>query len=128
MDELLSDLEIVEDFVDEATERLDLVADHALSAESGDREAWHALRREIHTLKGAAGFLGLDAFSELCHELEDFLLRTSPSHVGDAFDTVHEAVEHLRELVDEVNEAAHQGVPLAPSARATLLSSRLRAG
>ena len=124
----LEDLEMIDDFVQEANERLELVADHAMAAEEGDQEAWDALRREIHTLKGAAGFVGLDSFSELCHELEDFLIRAEGRQWDAAFDLVHESCELLRDLVATVEACAHAGKPMQSEPRATVLSNRLRTG
>ena len=119
---------MVEDFVIEANERLDRVADLALTAEEGDGDSWAALQREIHTLKGAAGFLGLDQFSELCHGLEEFLLRTRPGdrRASDGFDVVHDACNLLRELVDAVERCAEDGGHLPREPRVVEIADRLK--
>lgn len=70
------------DYVDEAT-RLEFLSNqklvleeierHTLAWERGDDEALAELRRQIHTLKGEAGVLGLDDLERMCHALEDYL-------------------------------------------------------
>jgi two-component system chemotaxis sensor kinase CheA len=66
-----------DDFLDifrtEATERLETIADLLMRAELGDSDssAVHALMREAHTLKGAAGMVGLSDVADDAHALED---------------------------------------------------------
>lgn len=127
MENLFDDVEMVEDFVTEATERLDRVADLALAAEEGSQDAWAALRREIHTLKGAAGFLGYDEFSELCHDLEEYLLAaTKHKELSDDFDVVHESCDVLRELTERVEACLETRAPLKKDPRVGKLRNRLR--
>jgi two-component system chemotaxis sensor kinase CheA len=47
----------------------------ALEARPGDDSLLHALFRDAHTLKGAAGLVGFDAVRDLAHDLEDVLER-----------------------------------------------------
>jgi two-component system chemotaxis sensor kinase CheA len=66
-----------DDFLDifrtEATERLETIAGLLMRAEQGDSDssAVHALMREAHTLKGAAGMVGLPGVADDAHALED---------------------------------------------------------
>lgn len=122
---VLEDLELVEDFVQEATERIESASDQALEAEQGDEEAWLEMKREIHSLKGAAGFLGLDRFGDLCHELEDYLERVSPKEAGEEFDAVHVAFDVLADMVGAVQLAANQGTQLVEDKRVAALLTRL---
>ena len=67
--------EFLDDFLLESGERVDRVEQILLSlpdARAADREgALLELKRELHTLKGNAGMMGLDALQSLSHELED---------------------------------------------------------
>ena len=62
-------------FRDEATERLDRMDEALLAIESGqgDADAVDSLFRDAHTIKGAAGMLGLDDIRTLAHAAEDVL-------------------------------------------------------
>lgn len=125
----LHDPEIVADFVSEVAEHLDTAAEVALAAESGDPEALKELRRVIHTIKGAAGFVGLDVVSELCHWLEEMLLRqisaegaARPEH----FDQVHEATDLLRAWMVEVERCCQERDSFRAGDRAAGLIAELR--
>jgi len=67
--------EFIEIFRDEARERLDRVVEILLALEAGraPADALDSLFRDIHTIKGAAGMVGLDDVRELAHSLEDVL-------------------------------------------------------
>ena len=71
------DTELTEIFHDEATQRLDRMDEVLLAIESGqgDAEAVNSLFRDAHTIKGAAGMLGLDDIRILAHAAEDVLER-----------------------------------------------------
>jgi len=67
--------EFFEIFRDEANERLDRIVDTLLAVE-GSRagaDAVDELFRDAHTIKGAAGMLGLDDVRSLAHAFEDVL-------------------------------------------------------
>lgn len=121
---MLDDAELVEDFITEASERLDRVADSALAAEEGDPGAWADLRREIHTLKGAAGFVGYDEFSELCHDLEEYLLAADASN---DFDIVHDSCDILRKLTDGLERCLRTQSEVKAYPEVKRLRTRLRA-
>jgi two-component system chemotaxis sensor kinase CheA len=69
------DAELTEIFRDEAAERLDQMETALLAVESGDAgaESVDSLFRNAHTIKGAAGMLGLDDIRALAHAVEDVL-------------------------------------------------------
>jgi two-component system, chemotaxis family, sensor kinase CheA len=71
------DTELTDIFHDEATQRLDRMDEVLLAIESGhgDAEAVNSLFRGAHTIKGAAGMLGLDDIRTLAHAAEDVLDR-----------------------------------------------------
>jgi two-component system chemotaxis sensor kinase CheA len=70
-----ADPELLQVFRDEVEERLDRFVDGLLAIERGEvrPEAVDALFREVHTIKGAAGMLGLDDIRVLAHGAEDLL-------------------------------------------------------
>jgi two-component system chemotaxis sensor kinase CheA len=59
----------------EATERLDNVVATLLAIDAGDppADATDALFRDVHSLKGGAGLVGLDAVRTVAHEAEELL-------------------------------------------------------
>jgi two-component system, chemotaxis family, sensor kinase CheA len=69
------DAELTAIFRDEAAERLDQMETALLAVESGDAGAdcVDSLFRNTHTIKGAAGMLGLDDICALAHAFEDVL-------------------------------------------------------
>jgi two-component system, chemotaxis family, sensor kinase CheA len=62
-------------FRDEANERLDSMSASLLALEQGraSADAIDSLFRDAHTIKGAAGMLGLDEIAVLAHAVEDVL-------------------------------------------------------
>lgn len=63
-------------FVEEAKGQLERIASGLLALESrpGDRDAIDGILREAHTMKGAAGMVGMMRVSRLAHRLEDLLV------------------------------------------------------
>lgn len=78
-DILLNDPEMVEAFVAEAKEHLDSIEDDFLALEQQkddpDQSQLDKVFRAIHSVKGAAGFLGLSKMSELAHVMEALLTK-----------------------------------------------------
>jgi chemotaxis protein histidine kinase CheA/ActR/RegA family two-component response regulator len=67
--------EMREIFAQEAADHIQAIGEHtlALRVAPNDPEHLHGLRRSVHTLKGAAGTVGLTAVSTLCHQIESAL-------------------------------------------------------
>jgi two-component system, chemotaxis family, sensor kinase CheA len=76
------DSEFIGIFRDEASGRLDRIVDTLLALERGDAapDAVDSLFRDVHTIKGAAGMVGLTDVSALAHVMEDLL--ASARHDG----------------------------------------------
>ena len=78
-DILLNDPEMIEAFVAEANEHLDSIEDDFLILErqkdDPDQAQLDKVFRAIHSVKGAAGFLGLSKMSELAHVMEALLTK-----------------------------------------------------
>jgi two-component system chemotaxis sensor kinase CheA len=76
------DAEFLEIFRDEARERLDRMVNTLLALEGGraDADAVDSLFRDTHTIKGAAGMVGLDNLCALAHAMEDVLSGARDGH------------------------------------------------
>jgi len=77
----------------------------ALEARPDDREAFRAVLRDLHTLKGAAKMMGLGKIGTLAHRMEDVLVAVEEKErpiAGALADLIFEAVDALSHLVDGV--------------------------
>ncbi|HEX7377022.1 MAG TPA: chemotaxis protein CheW [Pirellulales bacterium] len=110
-----ADAELLADFVIESQEGLANIEQQMLAIEAGgdegEPELVNAVFRTMHTIKGTAGFLGLDRIGSLAHGLEEVLdamrnrqLATSSELVT----TILSAADCMKGLIDAVetsNEA-----------------------
>jgi len=64
-----ADQEILQDFLLEAGEILELLGEQLIELERdpNNSDLLNAIFRGFHTIKGGAGFVHLDAMVELCH-------------------------------------------------------------
>ena len=118
--ELANDPELLTDFVSEAREHLAAVELHLLALDQDPRrgEALHAIFRGFHTIKGLAGFLGLEAIQEVAHEVETVLdmarngqLTITPAHI----DVILASKDHLIVWINEIQEVIATGkTPTSP--------------
>ena len=69
------DSSMLPDFIVEAAEHLEEMESSLLRLEQDyeDKEVMDEIFRSIHTIKGAAQFVGIDRVSELSHKLENLL-------------------------------------------------------
>ena len=78
-DLLLNDSEMVEGFVTEAKEHLETIEDDFLilemEKENPEQTLLDKVFRSIHSVKGAAGFLGLSTMTDLTHVMETLLTK-----------------------------------------------------
>jgi len=115
------DAAFLEIFRDEAKERLDNMVELllALEAGTGGIEAIDALFRDAHTIKGAAGMVGLDDVRALAHAVEDVLSKVRDAGVfpaeltnpllraSDALANLIKGKEEpIDELLDELAESS----------------------
>ena len=115
-----AEAEFRELFETEAAERLDTMAELLLDAEQGSTDTGlvSALLREAHTLKGAAGMVGLAEVSELAHELEDMLIPIRDAGAmlpADLVEPLLAGVDELRRLSSGRTDA--RLLPAAPRIR-----------
>ena len=112
--------EILQDFLVEAGEIVELLDEQLVELEQNpdDRELLNAIFRGFHTIKGGAGFLGIDELVVICHRAEDVfnLLRQGDLKVDqNLMDVVLKVHDKLRvmfsSITDGVNpEAADSGL------------------
>jgi two-component system chemotaxis sensor kinase CheA len=103
----LDDPSFYEDFLVEAQEHFEQIETNFLALEEapGDLDLLNAIFRSVHTIKGAAGFLGLQKVLALSHMGENVLddLRKSRMELSDrVMELLFETVDMLKVLVEDV--------------------------
>src|SRR5437763_11570012 len=95
--------EILEFFVPEAEEHLQLVQDCLLGIEtSSDPETVHRLFRSMHTIKGSAAQVGLQRISRVAHSAEDLIGRVRDGEIKptqQVIDLCLESVDVIKKLI-----------------------------
>ncbi len=118
-----SEIEIVQGFLEEATEHLDAIEAAVLEVERApdDTERINGLFRPFHTIKGAAGFLNLRDINGITHEVETLLdqarkgTRTiSPGLIDLVFDVVDILKAQVASLSAFVANPDENAVPQPP--------------
>ena len=138
------DHEILEDFLVEAGEILELLSEQLVDLEKSpdDKDLLNAIFRGFHTVKGGAGFLQLEAMVECCHKAENLfdMLRNGEIKVtSELMDVVLQSLdavnvmfgnvrageepEHaspalLQRLADYADGKVSDSAPVAPKAAA----------
>ncbi|MBE7213891.1 chemotaxis protein CheA [Shewanella benthica] len=117
------DEEILQDFLIEAGEILELLSEQLVTLENNpdDSELLNAIFRGFHTVKGGAGFLSLSPMVDICHEAENTfdLLRTGKRQVSaELMDVILQAVDAINAMFVQT-KAGQQQEP----ADATLLAN-----
>ena len=101
------DQEILEDFLVEAGEILELLSEQLVDLEQNpkDRELLNAIFRGFHTVKGGAGFLQLEPMVDCCHSAENLfdMLRNDDLEVSAALmDVVLQALDTVNAMFEDV--------------------------
>lgn len=112
-------VEIINEFVIEACEGMaeiesDLLAIEA-SAACVDIDRVNKVFRAIHSIKGAAGFLGLSRISELSHSLENILNLMRASELKPTQQRINvllRAADQLKSLVDDVHNSESANIDI----------------
>ncbi|WP_413692388.1 chemotaxis protein CheW [Psychromonas sp. KJ10-2] len=117
------DDEILQDFLVEAGEILELLSEQLVELENNpnDVELLNAIFRGFHTVKGGAGFLSLTELVETCHGAEnvfDGLRQGARSVDSDLMDTILAALD----IINEQFSAVQNGEP-AEKASSDILNS-----
>lgn len=100
--------DIAADFILEAQEILDRLGEQLVSLEQSpqDSDQLNAVFRGFHTLKGGAGFLGIQAMVELCHAAEETLgmARSGKATLqAHHFDAAQQSLDYLQSMLDSVS-------------------------
>ena len=103
------DQEILQDFLVEAGEILELLSEQLVDLEQhpSDRELLNAIFRGFHTVKGGAGFLQLDPMVDCCHSAENLFdqLRNDELQVSpELMDLVLQALDAVNSMFETVRE------------------------
>ncbi len=103
------DEEILEDFLVEAGEILELLSEQLVQLEKqpDDKDLLNAIFRGFHTVKGGAGFLQLGAMVDCCHVTENLFdnLRNGRRQVTPALmDIVLQALDAVNAMFDNVKQ------------------------
>jgi two-component system chemotaxis sensor kinase CheA len=101
--------EILQDFLVEGGEILELLNEQLVDLEQtpDDPDLLNAVFRGFHTIKGGAGFLGIEALVEVCHKAEDVfnVLRQGQRSVdAELMDAVLQATDAVNEMFAGIKE------------------------
>ncbi|MEH6447936.1 MAG: chemotaxis protein CheA [Oleispira sp.] len=119
-----ADDEILQDFLVEAGEILELLSEQLVDLEQrpDDYDLLNAIFRGFHTVKGGAGFLQLNALVDCCHEAENVfdILRNGQRRVtSDLMDVILQTLDTVNEMFDAVR-SNQTPVPATAELLATL--------
>ncbi|MCP9339596.1 chemotaxis protein CheA [Stutzerimonas xanthomarina] len=119
-----ADEEILQDFLVEAGEILELLSEQLVELESSpdDTALLNAIFRGFHTVKGGAGFLQLHELVECCHIAENVfdILRKGERRVdSELMDVVLQALDAVNEMFSQVRERT-EVTPATPELLAAL--------
>lgn len=106
-----ADEEILQDFLVEAGEILELLSEQLVDLEQRpqDKDLLNAIFRGFHTVKGGAGFLQLSPLVDCCHAAEnvfDTLRNGKRTVTSDLMDVVLQALDSVNEMFDAVRSGA----------------------
>ncbi len=127
-----TDDEILQDFLVEAGEILERLNEELVELEQSpdDMEMLNGVFRSFHTIKGGAGFLGLDGLIEVCHRAEDVfnILRNGERAVdSELMDTVLQVLDVVNSMFAEV-QGGEMPTPADPALIKALESFAVPAG
>lgn len=113
-----ADEEILQDFLVEAGEILELLGEQLVDMENrpDDQDLLNSIFRGFHTVKGGAGFLQLTPLVDCCHVAEnvfDILRNGQRSVTSDLMDVVLTALDTVNEMFDSVR-AGEMPAPADP--------------
>ncbi len=105
----ITDLSMLPDFINETREHLEEMEENLLllDANSGKRETLDDVFRSVHTIKGAAEYLGVERIAKLTHNLENLLyqLRQNKLNVSREITAlIMEAWDRISLLTDDLEQ------------------------
>ncbi len=109
---MFDDQELVVEFVNESREHLAQIESQLLGIEQAgggaDLGLVNEVFRSVHSIKGAAGFMGFTTLGKLAHELENVLNLMRNGQLAASspiIDTLLKAADRLRWLIDHVERS-----------------------
>ncbi|MDH4027598.1 MAG: chemotaxis protein CheA [Nitrospirota bacterium] len=128
--------EIISEFITEAEESLDRIEPLFVELEqrSDDKELLNNIFRSVHTIKGAAGFLGFQSMVDVAHSAESIMKKLREGEISlssELMDVILKSVDMLRLLLNHLK--AKDGIdedvkPLVQKLTAALNASVSKAG
>lgn len=111
--------EIINDFITESSEALESLDQKFMELEKNpaDTKLLNDIFRSVHTIKGAAGFLGFQQMVEVSHVTEDILnkLRKAEMMVdASIMDAILQAVDLIKVLLNNIREKNGRQEDVAP--------------
>ena len=133
IDDLLnSNSEIIESFISEAKEHLHTIEDDFLlleqQADNPEKDLLNKVFRAIHSVKGAAGFLGLENMTRLSHVMEALLTMMRDGQIlpeSDFIDALLGGTDLLTTMLDDVNHSDNIDITKTYDRLTTLLGRQL---
>ncbi|KAB2836446.1 MAG: chemotaxis protein CheA [Candidatus Brocadia sp.] len=103
----MDDVEIVKEFLVESNDHLDDVESKILELENNpeDVDLINDIFRPIHSMKGSAGFLGLQDIGKVSHELETILDEARKAKIiitSEIIEVLYEGVDILKKLRESI--------------------------
>lgn len=126
-----ADASILSDFIVEATEHLD-ASDHnllTLESDPGNKESLDAVFRAFHSIKGVAGFLGLEGIKILGHEAENLLDKVRTGEIplrSEVMDAIFDSAAFLKTAVADLKGGVGAEEDRRSREESAALRSRLR--
>ena len=114
MTQEFNDPELFSDFIVEAKEHLETIEPNLLELEKNPANLGllNEIFRPMHSLKGASGFLGLNAINGLAHKAEnilDELRKGKIAATAEIMDMILSATDALRTMIDSLESAGTEG-------------------
>jgi len=133
IDDLISsDSEIIESFISESKEHLNTIEDDFLlleqQADNPEKELLNKVFRAIHSVKGAAGFLGLENMTRLSHVMEALLTMMRDGEIrpeSEFVDALLAGTDLLTTMLDDVDHSDTIDITKAYDRLTTLLGRQL---
>ena len=129
---MFEDAELRNEFIVESSEHLADIENQLLTIEAAgadmdlDLDLVNTVFRAVHSIKGAAGFLGLTVINELAHHLENVLDMMREGELvptAENIEVMLRAADTLRALIEDVNNSNEADVSCHVSALDQLAST-----
>jgi chemotaxis protein histidine kinase CheA len=94
--------ELQAEFLDELSGRCNDLEDAVLSLESQQPGAFDELFRQVHSLKGTGGGVGVQIVTTICHQFESFISEAKVRFDGKATSTALAYIDLLRKPIEKM--------------------------